>query len=425
MYLRTPKRYTRGQRRSPISLRWVWLWIMTPVVVFVGIQVYNRRAEFAPPVEQAINSAINSVQSGIATVVAPTATPTEDPSSKIGLAESDWREGRIESAVNNYELIARAMPNDVLSHFRLAFGLVMQGRMQEALVAAESAVTANPFSSDAWAVQAIALDRNQRYGEAISSAMRALEIDPSNARAMAFLAESYFDNGNYDLALSTSNRALEADPASFEALRARGLVAQGYEYDLDAARQYYQEAYNYAPNMPYLAVDLANILFAQNNLSDALSILNDVVELNPKNALALYWLGNMYYRGEGNFSQANEMLQRCVDANPESISCNGLLGRVKSSLDDNEGAARFLQRAVDLGSLNSYHHFWLARAQRALGNCSGAIPNLERARELAQTANVTDVLTAADELLRECQVAMGIAQPLMTPTPEVTEEASS
>ena len=50
MYLRTPKRYRSGNRRSIISLRWMWLWLLTPIVVFIGIQIYNNRDVLGPPV---------------------------------------------------------------------------------------------------------------------------------------------------------------------------------------------------------------------------------------------------------------------------------------------------------------------------------------------------------------------------------------
>lgn len=432
MYLKTPRRYTRGQRRSPISLRWLWLWILTPIFVFLGVQIYNNRATFAPPVEQAISGVMQSVQSGIATVVAPTLVPTENPAQSLALADSDWRDGRIESAVDSYQSIAGGLPNDVTVHARLAFGLVMEGRNREALEAAETAVTANPFASDAWGIHALALDRNEKYGEAIASALRALEIDPNNAGAMAFLAQSYYNIGEYDLARSTSDRALEVDPQNFEALNVRGVIAQGVDFDLLAAKDYYQQAHDIAPNLPYLAIDLANIIYgigvnsgddttSQQGLADAIGILSDVIEVNPKNAPALYWLGYLYFRGEGNFSQAAEMLRRCLDSNPDSIDCNAYLGRVQAALDDNESAVLFLQKAVDLGSTSAFHWFWLGRAQKALGRCDAAIPNLQRGRDLAQVDDNADVVAAAEELLRECQIPLGLAPTL---TPEATAEGS-
>ncbi len=434
MYLKTPKRYAKGkQRRSPISLRWLWLWILTPIVIVVGVQLYKRRAEFSPPVQQAIMNAIDSVQSGVSTVVAPTATATENPSAKLNSAENDWREGRIESAVTSYLVIANALPNDVTVHNRLAFGLITEGRYQEALAAAEAAVTANPFSSDAWAYRALALDRNDRAGEAIASALRALELDAKNARAMAFLALAYYSNGDYDLAESTSDQAIEIDSGSYEALNVRGVIAQSIEFDRDSARKYYQQAYDIAPRIPYLAVDLANILYTlgissgdtatlNKNMDDAISILSDVIEMNPKNGLALFALGTLYFRGQGNFSQAAEMLNRCVDANPNSIDCNAYLGRVQSSLDDNESAVQHLQKAVDLGSQFPYYYFWLGRSQKALGLCSQALPNLRKGRELAVEDEIDDVVSAADDLIRECEAATGIIS--STPVPEATAEAT-
>lgn len=431
MYLKTPKRYTRGQRRSPISLRWLWLWILTPIAIFLGAQIYNNRATFAPPVEQAINSVVQSVQSGISTVVAPTPLPTENPAQGLNLADLDWRDGRIESAVDSYQKIADSLPNDVTVHARLAFGLVMEGRNTEAMNAAESAVTANPFASDAWSIRALALDRNERYGEAIASALRALEIDPNNASAMAFLAQSYYNIGEYELARSTSDRALEVDPQNFEALNVRGVIAQGVEFDLLAAKDYYQQAHDIAPNLPYLAIDLANIIYgigvnsgddatSKQGLADAIGILSNVIEVNPSNAPALYWLGFLYFRGEGNFSQAAEMLRRCIDSNPESIDCNAYLGRVQAAQDDNEGAVEFLQKAIDLGSTSASHWFWLGRAQKALGRCEAAVPNLQKGRDLAQADDNGDVVAAAEELLRECQLPLGIS-----PTIEPTLEESS
>ena len=434
MYLKTPKRYAqKKQRRSPISLRWLWLWVLTPIVIVVGIQLYKRREEFAPPVQEAINNAIQSVQSGVSTVVAPTATATENPTGKLNSAENDWREGRIEAAVNSYEVIVSALPNDVTVHNRLAFGLLMEGRDIEALAAAETAVTANPFSSDAWAYRALALERNDRAGEAIASSLRALELDPKNPRAMAFLALAYYNDGEFELAKSTSEQAVEADSGSYEALNVRGVIAQSVEYDRETAQKYYQQAYDIAPKIPYLAVDLANILYTlgvssgdaatlTSNMDDAISILSDVIEVNPKNGLALFALGTLYFRGEGNFSQAAEMFSRCVDANPNSIDCNAYLGRVQSSLNDEEGAVQHLQKAVDLGSQFPYYYFWLGRSQKSLGLCTQALPNLRQGHELAVKAEIDDVVSASSDLIRECEAATGIIS--STPTPEGTAEAT-
>lgn len=424
MYLRTPKRYRPGrQKRSIISLRWLWLWLLTPVVVYFGVQIYNNKDAVGPPIQQAIYNVFNNAQNSLSTAVAPTALPTADPAQGLVRAQADWRDGRIESALTGYQTIIDALPNDVEAHYRITFGLLMEGNEVEALDAAERTVTANPFATDAWAIRSMALNENGLYGEAIASALRALELDNNNARATAFLAEAYKNNEDFDLAKSTADRALELDPDSFEALRVRGLIAQDIEYDLVAAKDYYQQAYSIAPNLPYLAIDLARMYYFVDQDSDtAISTLSDIIEVNPRNALALYWLGYFYYNGEGNFSQAAETLSRCVEAAPQSVLCLGLLGRVQSALGNNNAAIEVLQQAIDLNSPWPRHYLWMGRAYIALGNCAAAIPIMEQGYEIALDSGDTEASDAMVENLQECRANLPGA---VETTPESTPDAGS
>ncbi len=421
MYLRTPKRYLRGQRRSPISLRWLWLWILTPLVVWGGVQIYNNRATIAPPLHNAIFGLVSNAQSGLATAMAPTPLPTQNPTERLTRAEADWREGRIEAALDSYLAVLDAVPNDVQTHYRVTLGMIMEGNVEEAVQAAEQTVTADPYSSDAWAIRALALNENGRSGEAIASALRALDLNPDNARAMAYMAEAYLDSEQYDLARSTADRALSLDDTSFEALRVRGRVAQEVEFDTALAKDYYQQAYALAPNLPTMAVDLARITyFGDQNATEAIALLSEIVEVNPQNALALYWLGYMYYNGEGNFAQAAEFLSRCTDANPNGVLCLGLLGRVRMALGDNLAASEILQQAIDLNTPWPRHYLWLGRALIAQGNCGSAIPILQTGYDLAQQSDDTDAITAIQENLRECRANVPGLE--VEVTPEATPE---
>jgi tetratricopeptide (TPR) repeat protein len=426
MYLRTPKRYSRGQKRSPVSLRWVWLWLLTPVVVIVGIQIYNHRDEIAPPIHQAINSLVNNAQNSLATAGAPTLSPTQDPAERLVSAKTDWTNGRIESSVSTYEQILDALPNDVEVHFRYSLGLAMEGRYQDALVAAERTITADPFTADGWALRSMMLDLNDRYGEAIASAQRALELNPKNARAMAFLAQAYDDSGQHDLALETVNKALDLDGKSFEALRVRGWLAWNNEYDTQAAKSYYQKAYDAAPNLPLLAIDLAQINLVLEKNDEAVGLVRGVVESNPQNSLALFWLGNYYYSKQGSFTQASDYLGRCVQSNPQNILCQALLGRVQISMNAYQQAAESLQKAIDLGSKNPRHYNWAARAYMGQGNCPAAVPLLQKGYTLAEGGTDTEVLTAIADNLRECQSSVpGGGLPEVTAEPTVEAEPTA
>jgi tetratricopeptide (TPR) repeat protein len=424
MYLRTPKRYTRGQRRSPISLRWLWLWILTPVVAYFGIQIYQNSDVIGPPVHEAIYNVMDNAQNTIATAAAPTAQPTQDPSERLARADGNWMEGRIEAAVDDYQAVSASAPNDVLAHYRITLGLLMEDRLEDALDAAEKTVTANPFSSDAWAIRAMALDWNGRYGEAIASALRALEIDPNNARAMAFMAEAYKDIDEPELALETVERAIEIDPNSYEAYRVRGWIYWEVPeyYDFEAAKADFQQAYDLAPNLPQQTVDLSLITSAEPDYETAIGMLRDAVELNPENGRVLFYLGNFYNSGIGDYTQAAEYLSRCVQANPESVNCQALYGRVQLSLEQYSQAAESLQRAIDLGTTSPRHYLWMGRAEVALGNCPGAVPFLQQSYELATDQDDTEAVAASAEILAECQSPVpGLV--LEEATPEATPES--
>ncbi len=422
MYLRTPKRYSRGQRRSPFSLRWLWLWVLTPIVIYFGIQIYQNRDVISQPIEQALYNVVDNAQSGLATAGAPTPLPTQDPGERLSRADDNWKNGRIEAAISDYESILDATPNQVQPFYRVTLGLLMEGELPDALETAERTVTADPFSADAWAIRAMALDWNGRYGEAIASALHALELDPNSARAMAFLAEAYLDIGNDNQARDTVERALESDPNSYEAYRVSAMIYQSVDFDYDAAKADYQKAFDLAPNLPQQAIDLSQVT-AYNPITPdydtAIAMLNDVIELNPENSRALYWIGNYYYSGQGDPQQGLDFLSRCVEANPDSIDCQGLLGRVQMALNNNLAAIDALQKAIDLGTTNPRHYLWMGRAQIASGNCPAAVPFLQQSYQMAVGVD-DEAAIAAQDNLSECQAAIpGSA------TEEVTPEAGA
>lgn len=425
MYLRTPKRYRGGQRRSIISLRWLWLWILTPVVVFGGLQLYNNRANYIPVVRESLAGLMNAAQEGVATAMAPTPLPTENPATRLASADAAWARGAIEEAVSIYQAILDAVPNNVGVHYRLTLGLVMGGQLEQALEAAERTITADPYSPDAWAIRAMTLDWNGRYGEAVASAQRAIELagqenPQSRARAQAFLAEAYYDLGQYDRALSTVNQALESNPDSYEAYRNRALIIQNTQFDFDAAMNDLRTAYNLASNIPYLTVDLALLHSREGENDTAISLLTEVIDLNPQNTSALFWMGSLYLNAIGDPNQAADYLSRCVAANATSINCHYMLGRAQVRTEQYNAAADSFKQAIDLGSDSALHYWWAGRAQVLLGNCPAATPYFQTGYQIVQQTDNDTLLADYEDQMRSCGL---LAEPEATEDPEATAEA--
>lgn len=422
MYLRTPKRYRQGQKRSLISFRWLWLWILTPLVVFAGVQLYNNRESVSPQVERLVTNLIDSAQNGVATAMAPTPLPTQDPVQRIVSAKDAWARGAIDEAVDIYGGLLDAVPNDVNIHYLYTFGLAMSGKLPQALDAAESTVTANPYSADAWAIRAMVLSWSDRSGEAIASALQALALagnEPqSKARAQAFLAEAYFDAGQYDRALSTVEQALETNPDSFEAHRVHSQIMQDYQFDFDTALEDSQTAYDLAPNLPYLAIDLAVLNVREGDTDAALAELRDVIDLNPQNTRALWWMGTIYLNTVGDPNQASDYLNRCVEIAPDNINCHYTLGRAQIRLEQYTLAVDSFEATIRLGTTDPRHYWWAARAQVLTVGCPAAISYLQTGYLMAKEGDDTQLISDFEDSMRGCQMIVD------APAAEATEEAT-
>jgi tetratricopeptide (TPR) repeat protein len=367
---------------------------------------------------------VNQAQEGIATAMAPTPMPTEDPILRLTSANAAWERGAIEEAVNMYGDLLSAVPNSVDIHYRWTLGLIINGDLQAALDAAERAVTADPYDPDGWAIRAMALDWNGRYGEAVASAQRAIELagdaDPlAAARAQAFLAEAFFDLEQYDRALSTVNRALEVNPDSSEALRNRALIVQQTQFDFDAALRDLEAAFAIAPNMPYIATDLA-VLYSREDANAALAVLADVIELNPKNIRALYWTGYLYLNSEiGDANQASDYLNRCIEADPTAIDCHYILGRAQVRTEQYAVAAESFKTTITLGTQNPYHYWWAGHAQVLLGSCPSAAQYLQPGYQLALQTDDQVIIDSYVDEMRTCRL---LAEPAFEATEEATPE---
>lgn len=404
MNLRIPKRYRRGQRRSLLSLRWLWLWLLTPVVVYAGLHILQNREEYAPVVEQRLDQFVGDAERVLATALAPTPLPTEDPSIRLGIADAAWRRGAIGEAALIYAELAPSLPNSVELHQRLALARIMDNRPVEALEIAENAITADPFSADAWALRALAQDRNHDFTAALASARHALELagdaqPQAAARAGAYLAEALFDLGYNERALSTVNSALQDDPDSPEALRVRAIITENAYFDYDAALADLQRARELAPHLAYVSIDLARLHnYRFSDPDTTIALLVDLIDLNPRNGAALFELGVIYLRVFGDHGRAIEYLSRCVESNPRSQLCHYWLGRAQIRGQQYPEASASFRKAIEIGPDVARHFWWAANADASQGNCTAAVPWLQRGYHLAQEDG-DEVLTGEFEYL--------------------------
>jgi tetratricopeptide (TPR) repeat protein len=422
MYLRTPKRYRVGKRpkRYMFTLKWLWLWILTPLAVYAGTQIVDRRDQIAPQIAGWVDGAVQNANNAVATAIAPTATPIADPSQMIVRGDGAWGRGAIEDALVAYRDALPGAPNDVRIHYLYTLGLIMSGQNAAALVAAESTITANPFAPDAWAIRALAQTRAGDPNSAIASALQALAINPESARAMAFMAEAYLDANQPGRASEMVRRALEVDPDSFEAHYVSGLINWESNFDFSAAYSDMQTAMELAPNLPYITIDMAWLEWNLQNYDNGLVLLEQVIDANPTNLDALFALGFYYYSVYGDPDRALDYLTRCTTADPDNITCLSYLGTVQSATGNLTDAVVTYQRLMLTNTQNPSHFLGAGRTYIAAGDCRAALPVLRTGYRLQQTAPQENAerLALFETLMNECG-APAASSSAITPTPEV------
>ncbi len=429
MYLRTPKRYRVGKRprRHLFSGRRLVLWFTLALAIGAGVFIVQRQDEYGPPVRDFVATVVGQAQGGIATLTAPTPPPTEDPTMRLARADEAWSSGAIEDAVTEYQALAEALPNDARVFYRVVLGLIMEGRVDEAVRAAEDALTASPFSADIWAVRAQALERSGDYAEAVASALQALSMEPGNARALAFMGEAYMDAGRADLAQETINRALEASPSSYEPNYVDALMQWQVLYDTDLAAERFAAAYDAAPNLPSVAVDRAWFEWSQQNYDVALELLTNVLELNPQNLDALYAIAFLYYQAYGDPNQSLDYLERCVQSDPQNAACLAYLGTVQTALGNTQAALQTYRRLMNTPTQDPRHFLAAGRAYMNSGDCTSAKGVLEQGYELEQgrAEPNTDRLALFEEYLLQCGAPISPLFADPEATAEVTPEAGA
>lgn len=400
MQIRTPRKYRGVQRRSIVSCRRLFVYLLLLLLIAAGAGIYLNRQVAAPIIQDAVSLLIAEVENRVATLSAPEPTATPDPRNRLVEASNYWQRGALSRATDLYLEIAPSTPNTVEVFRRIAIGLITASRYAEASQQAARAINADPFDAEAWAIQAWALDWQDKPAEALAYALHALELDPQNSRASAYLGEIYHSLEQSQRAITLLDELLEQNPQSAEAYRARGLV--NWDSDYAAALADFQAAYELASNMNLIAVDIATIEKDLRNYDLALEILQQTLEADPYNPRALFRLGEIQISRDGNFTQARLTLQDCIDFNPSYFHCHYMLGRANERLGETSAAAANFARAIELGSREPRHHYWAGWTQILLGDCSRALAYLEPGLQLARGINHQQLIADISAVIPEC-----------------------
>ncbi len=133
------------------------------------------------------------------------------------------------------------------------------------------------------------------YNEALMQFKEAISIDSSNATYHAQLGYAYFLMERFDSSILAYKKAIAIDTANVQYYLNLALVFQKIDSAKGVIEAYQQAAQAQHPEViSFVYNDLATYCFKNNLWREATKAYKRVIELNPDNTMALYWLGYSY-----------------------------------------------------------------------------------------------------------------------------------
>jgi tetratricopeptide (TPR) repeat protein len=282
----------------------------------------------------------------------PTQVPTRTAQSYAMEGETRFIAGDLNGAITAYKQATQLEPLNANLWSELARIQVYSSnltttdnerrtRIQEALQSTEIALKADPESSTAYAIRALALDwysdpvlsgdqAQSNLLEAEQAAVRALQMDNQNALALAYYAEILNDQQKWVQADQYIRQAIERDPNSMDAHRINAYVRETFQ-DYDGAIIEYQKAAQINPNLTFLYISIGLNYRQLKQYDRALENFDKAATINEqlgiKDPIPYIAIGKTYTQMGEFFIAARNML-KALKLNPYSPDLYGQLGIV-------------------------------------------------------------------------------------------------
>jgi tetratricopeptide (TPR) repeat protein len=263
--------------------------------------------------------------------------------------------------------------------------LYSQNQFVEADAAFASALKQDPHDEESTQLRGLTLFRLGRPADAIpllesthdwTSQTR---VDPSYVLALCYLDTRNYDNARRAFA---TQYGFPPDSAPTYLLTARMLLRREY---LPIAQQFATKALELDPQLPLAHALLGEIALAGEHLDVAIAEFEKERLRNPLDGAIYDRLGDAYTRA-GDYTKAQQSLQRALLLEPNSTGPYILLGKVLLKRQDPASAMMYLERAEKMDPGNYMTHSLLGQVYRSLGRAEDASRETQTAQKI-QAAN--------------------------------------
>jgi len=216
---------------------------------------------------------------------------------------------------NTFTLFSHALnvtQNNYVAHSNVAGELLMQNKVNEAIIHCEKALSLNPNNYNALVRIARAYDLLGENNKAIDALRRAIKVHPEYAKAYNDLCILLLKAGKVQDAMKEYRKAVELssneDNLEFHYNFGNILAAQGY---YDEAIIQYNQVLRIQPHNAVVHFNLAILLLRQEKTDDALNHFQEAIKIQPQYAKAHYQL-SLILKQKGLTEEANRHYQEAI-----------------------------------------------------------------------------------------------------------------
>jgi tetratricopeptide (TPR) repeat protein len=275
----------------------------------------------------------------------------DDHATLVALADAQTEHDRA-GAIATLERVEELHPEDVRSAVRLAFLLYDAHRYEEAAKRFERIRSASSDEHEIGFYHGVSASQ-ARMDEVAMEAF--LSIPPDHdyyAQARTQIATLHERRGDYALALEEIERAISIAPS--RDLELYGATLRAKSGDFEGAVAYLHELIDAEPDNDRLLYNLGVVYGEAERIPEALSYMQQALELNPDNASALNYVGYTWAERGERLDEAEAMIERAIELRPDDGFIVDSLGWVYYmralplvKAGDRESAQSFIDRAID------------------------------------------------------------------------------
>ncbi|MDX2051062.1 MAG: tetratricopeptide repeat protein [Polyangiaceae bacterium] len=222
------------------------------------------------------------------------------------------------------------------------------------------------------------LGRTAEADQMLSEARKSLPDAPAIRRAFGDLASSA---GNYELALAEYRAALALDPKDLGAKFELGVTLRRSRRFADALKVFDEVAVA-DPDHPGLALERGLLFEESGSRDDALKAYEQALAKAPTDLDVMLRVG-CGKAAAGRGKEAVQLLRKVLEARPNSAETSHCMGRALLVEGNNlTDAQRMLQRAVELDPNRAHYHLYVGWVAADVGQADRARASFNKALEL-------------------------------------------